>query len=90
MQINLNRPESVIEVQNKEDLLTLKIDKKAVVQFLRNLAVMALFGILSYLLIHTFQSGSEFFWPLLKASFILVMVAFVAYQSKSQTKKHRS
>ena len=87
MQIDLKRPESAIEVQNREDLLTLKIDKKAVVQLLRNLAVMALFAVLSVLLIYTFQSGSEFFWPLLKASFILVMVAFVAYQSNSQIKK---
>ena len=87
MQINVKMPERAVEVQNTDRLITLKIDKKGMFQLLRYIGVAAMIVVLSFLLIHTFRTGSEFFWPLLTASSILVMVAFVAIQSNNQTKK---
>lgn len=86
MQTNAKVQDRAISVFNHSSTITLKINKKQILSTLRKLAVLALFTTLGALLFTAFNSDSSQFWPLLKVTAILLMVAFIAKKSNNNFK----
>lgn len=87
MQTNVKIPTRPIQINNGNSTLTLKIEKSQLAATARKLAVVLLFIILGVLLVTTYNSGNPQFWPLLKVTGILSMIAFIANKSNNTFKK---
>ena len=87
MQTNVKLLSNPIEVHNNPVVLTLKINKKELFEFIRNISAVVLFLILGILLVTTYSTDNPLFWPLLKAGIILMILAIIITKSKNITKK---
>lgn len=87
MQTNVKAPDRAISVLNHTSTITLKINKKQIVNTSRKIAILMLFMILGALLFTAYKTNSFQFWTLLKVTAILSLVAFVAQRSNTNIKK---
>lgn len=87
MQTDVKVSTRAIKVVNHSATITLKINKKQVVNTIRRIAVLLLFLTLGALLISTYNKDNSQFWPLLKVTLILGLVAFLAFKSNINFKK---
>lgn len=88
MQADLKTTSRTIRIRNEDSSPQLLFDKVQLITAVRNVTVTLLFVALSVFLFRTFASGSPLFWPLLKATGVLTMVASVAFLSHN-TKTNR-
>lgn len=87
METNVKIPMGAIQVNNGNSKLVIKIEKSELATTVRKLAVVLLFIILGVLLATTYNSGNSQFWPLLKTTGILSLIAFIASKSNNTIKK---
>lgn len=87
MQTDAKVSTRAIRVANHSTTITLKIDKKQVVNTIRRLTLLLFFLTLGTLLITSYNKDNSQFWPLLKVSVIIGLVAFMAIKSNNNFKK---
>lgn len=88
-QMNVKMHARVIQVSNHTSTFTLKIDKRQLADSSRKIATALLFLTLGLLLVTTYTSENALFFPLLKVTGIISMVAFIAFKSNKTLKNSR-
>lgn len=81
MQADLKTTSRTIRIRNEDSSPQLLFDKVQLINAVRNVMAVLLFLALGIFLFRTYVSGSPLFWPLLKATGVLSMVASIAFLS---------
>jgi len=89
MQADVKTASRSIRVSEENSSTQLKFTKIQLIAVVRSLMAVLLFLALGVILARTYVSGSPHFWPLLKATGILIMVASIAFLSQSTKKSQR-
>lgn len=89
MQANVKTPTNAIRDKSDSEQLSIPIDKKDSVISGKKILALVMALILGGLLITTYRNGDPQFGPLLNASGILIMIAFIAIKSNNSIKTQR-
>lgn len=89
MQADLKKTSRTIRIRNEDSSAQLTFNKVQLITAIRRTVAVLLLLALSILLFRTYASGSLHFWPLLKATGVLAMVATIAFLSHNTNKNQR-
>jgi predicted permease len=89
MQAEVKTTSRNIRISNEDPSAQLTFNKVQLIPAIRSIIAVLLFLSLGFILMRTYVSGSPHFWPLLKATGILTMIASIAFLSQDIKKSGR-